>query len=173
MGGNPGTKTDIEIIGIVRDLKYESMRAETPLQVFQPYHQMTFVNGMAAYVRTARDPEQVFGAVRIVVSGLDSNLPLYRIKTLQSQVDNSLVTERLVASLSIAFGLLATLLAAVGLYGVMAYTVARRTREIGVRMALGAASADVVWMVMKEVLMLVGIGVGAGLPVARGLSRVW
>ncbi len=172
MGDNPGTKTDIEIVGIVRDLKYENMRAETPLEVFEPYRQMTFVNSMVAYVRTARDPEQTFGAVRRVVSGLDSNLPLFRMKTLEQQKDNSLITERLVASLSIAFGSLATLLAAIGLYGVMAYTVARRTREIGVRMALGAASGDVIWLVMKEVLILVGIGAGIGLPVAWAFTSL-
>jgi ABC-type antimicrobial peptide transport system permease subunit len=107
-----------------------------------------------------------------VVNGLDSNLPLYRIKTLETQVENSLVTERLVASLSSAFGLLATLLAAIGLYGVMAYTVARRTREIGVRMALGAASGDVVWLVMREVLILVAIGVGIALLVTWGLTSL-
>jgi predicted permease len=172
MGGDPGTKTDIEIIGIVRDSKYESLRDEMPYEVFVPYPQTEFVNGMSAYIRTARAPEQVFTVARQVVNGLDSNLPLYRIKTLEKQLDNSLVTERLVASLSSAFGLLATLLAAIGLYGVMAYTVALRTREIGVRMALGAASGDVVWLVMKEVLILVAIGVGIGLPVAWGLTSL-
>jgi len=172
MRGDPGTKTDIEIIGIVRDSKYESLRDEMPFEVFVPYPQTEFVNGMSAYIRTTRAPEQVFTVVRQVVNGLDSNLPLYRIKTLEKQLDNSLVTERLVASLSSAFGFLATLLAAIGLYGVMAYTVARRTREIGVRMALGAASRDVVWLVMKEVLVLAGIGVGIGLPLAWGLTSL-
>ena len=103
---------------------------------------------------------------------LDSNLPVFQMKTLEKQLDNSLVTERLVASLSSAFGLLATMLAAIGLYGVMAYMVARRTREIGVRMALGAASSDVVWLVMKEVLLLAGIGVAIGLPAAWGLTNL-
>jgi predicted permease len=172
MGGDPGTKTDIEIVGIVRDSKYESMRDEMPLEVFVPYTQVGFVNGMSAYIRTARDPEQVFSIIRRTVNGLDSNLPVYRMKTLEKQLENSLVTERLVASLSSAFGLLATLLAAIGLYGVMAYTVARRTREIGIRMALGAAGGDVVWLVMKEVLVLVAVGIGIGLPVAYGLTRL-
>ena len=101
-------------------------------------------------------------------NGLDAGVPVYRMKTLEKQTENSLVTERLVASLSIAFALLATVLATIGLYGVMAYTVARRTREIGVRMALGAVGPDVVWLVMREVLVLVA----AGLPTAWGLSKL-
>ncbi len=170
MGGDPGTKLDIEVIGVVRDSKYESMRDEMPLEVFTPYLQRTFENSMSAYVRTARDPEQIFSIVRKVVSGIDSNVPMYRVKTLEKQLDNSLITERLVAILSSAFGLLATLLAAIGLYGVMAFTVARRTREIGVRMALGAAASDVIWLVMKEVFVLVAIGIGVALPLAFGLT---
>jgi predicted permease len=172
MGGDPGTKLDIEIVGIVRDSKYETMRDEMPIEVFLPYVQLNFVNSMSVYVRTQRDPEQAFSAIRQVVNGLDSNVPMYRIKTLEQQLENSLVTERLVASLSSAFGLLATLLAAIGLYGVMSYTVARRTREIGIRMALGAEGGDVVWLVMKEVLVLVAGGIGIGLPLAWGLTKL-
>jgi predicted permease len=172
MGGDPGTKLDIEIIGVVRDSKYESMRDEMPLEVFTPYLQRTYANSMSAYVRTARDPEQMFSIVRQVVNRIDPNVPLYRVKTLEKQLDNSLVTERLVASLSSAFGLLATLLAAIGLYGVMAYTVARRTREIGVRMALGAARSDVIWLVMKDALLLIVIGIGVALPLAVALTRL-
>jgi predicted permease len=170
MGGDPGIKPDIEVIGVVRDSKYESLRDEMPLEVFLPYEQLNYVTGVTAYLRTTREPEQAFNLVRQTVGRLDANLPLFRMKTLETQVDNSLVTERLVASLSSAFGLLATLLAAIGLYGVMAYTVARRTREIGIRMALGAAQTDVVWLVMKEVLLLVAIGIGIGLPLAWGLT---
>jgi predicted permease len=171
MGGDPGTKLDIEIVGVARDTKYEGMREEMPLEVYRPYHQMPFVVGMYSYVRTARDPEQMFSSIRRTVNNLDPNLPLFQMRTLESQMAESLVTERLVASLSTAFGLLATLLAAVGLYGVMAYMVAQRTREIGVRMALGAASGDVIWLVMKEVLLLAGIGIAVGLPAAYGLTR--
>jgi ABC-type antimicrobial peptide transport system permease subunit len=92
-------------------------------------------------------------------------------KTLERQKEESLITERLVATLSAAFGVLATLLAAIGLYGVIAYVVAQRTREIGVRMALGAETTDVVWLVMKEVLLLAGIGVVIGLSASYGLTR--
>jgi predicted permease len=171
MGGNPGTKLDIEIIGVARDTKYESMRDEIPIEVYRPYHQVNFVIGMMAYIRTARPPEQAFSSIRQVVNRLDSNLPVSEMKTLEKQQEESLITERLVASLSSGFGILATLLAAIGLYGVMAYMVARRTREIGVRMALGAASSDVIWLVMKEVLQLVGIGIAIGLPSAWALTR--
>ncbi len=169
-GGDPGTKLDIEIIGVARDTKYESMRDEMPIEVFTPYLQRNYTNTMRAYIRTTRDPEQMFSAMRGVVSSIDSNVPMYQMKTLERQMENSLVTERLVASLSSAFGLLATMLAAIGLYGVMAYTVARRTREIGIRMALGAAGGDVIWMIMKEVLILIAIGVGVALPLAWGLT---
>jgi ABC-type antimicrobial peptide transport system permease subunit len=91
---------------------------------------------------------------------------------METQISNSLTTERLIASLSSVFGFLATMLAVIGLYGVMAYTVTRRTREIGIRMALGAERGNVVWMVMREVLVLVAIGVGVGLPAALGLTRL-
>jgi len=171
MGGEPGTKLDIEIIGVVGDTKYESMRDEIPVEVYRPSHQMPFAIGMMAYVRTARQPEQTFLRIRQVVNQLDSNLPVSDMKTLEKQQEESLITERLVATLSTGFGILATLLAAIGLYGVMAYIVAQRTREIGIRMALGAASTDVIWLVIKDVLLLAGIGIAIGLPAAYALTR--
>jgi predicted permease len=172
MGGDPGTKLNIEIVGVVRDTKYESMRDEVPIEVYQPYHQMDFVLGMYAYIRTTRQPEQAFSSIRQVVNNLDPNLPVFQMKTLEAQMEESLITERLVATLSSGFGILATLLAAIGLYGVMAYMVAQRTREIGVRMALGAASRDVLWLVMKDVVVLAGIGIAVGLPAAWALTRM-
>jgi len=171
MGGDPGTKLNIEIVGIVGDTKYENMREEVPIEVYQPYNQVPFVLGMMGYVRTARQPEQAFSAIRRVVNGLDPNLPVANMETLEKQQQESLITERLVATLSAGFGILATLLAAIGVYGVMAYLVAQRTREIGVRMALGAATGDVVWLVMKEVLLLAGIGIAIGLPAALALTK--
>jgi ABC-type antimicrobial peptide transport system permease subunit len=127
---------------------------------------------MTVYLRTAIDPKQVIGTVRRKVQNLDPNIPVYAMRTTEEQIDLSLRTERLVASLSTVFGVLATLLAVIGLYGVMAYTVARRTREIGIRMALGAEQGNVIWMIMREVLLLVGTGVVVGVPMAIGLSSL-
>jgi predicted permease len=172
IGMGMNQKLDVEIVGVARDTKYESMRQEVPEEVYQPIHQVSFVIGVEAYVRTTRSPEQTFSAVRQAVNRLDANLPVSGMKTLEKQQEDSLITERLVASLSSCFGLLATLLAAIGLYGVMAYMVAQRTREIGVRMALGAGQGNVLWLVMKEVLALVGIGIAIGLPAAFALARL-
>jgi predicted permease len=171
MGIDPGTKTDITIIGVSRNTKYESMRDEIPTEVFRPYQQMPFVTGITAYVRTTQNPDQVFLSIRRRVHDLDPNLPVFEMITLERQVENSLVTERLVATLSSGFGLLATILAAVGLYGVMAYTVERRTREIGIRMAIGAARSDVLWLVMREVLLLLAAGVAIALPASWILTQ--
>ena len=166
------TKTDMEIIGVVKDIKYTSLRDEIPVQAYVPYLASSHVGGMTVYLRTTLEPELVMGAVRRKVQSLDPNVPVYAMRTTQEQIDLSLRTERLVASLSAVFGALATLLAVIGLYGVMAYTVARRTREIGIRMALGAEQGNVVWMVMKEVLLLVGAGIVVGVPLAIGLSSL-
>ena len=118
------------------------------------------------------DATQFFSAVRGKMTDLDPNIPMYAMRTLDMQIANSLLMERLVASLSTVFGILATILATIGLYGVMAFTVARRTREIGIRMALGAFQGHVIWMVMREVLPLVGIGVVTGLAASVALTRL-
>jgi predicted permease len=170
-GGNPGTKTDIEIVGVVRDSMYSTLREQIPRQVFMPHHQGGFVTGMNVYVRTTLDPTQMFAAIRRTVQGMDSSLPVFDLRTMNEQIDRSLVTERMIAMLSAVFGIIATVLATVGLYGVMAYTVARKTREIGIRMALGAFGKDVIWMVMREVLLLVGVGTVAGVTAAIFLTR--
>jgi predicted permease len=170
-GGDPGTKTDIEIVGVVPNTKYGGMREEIPRQVFTPYQQSDWVTGLNVYVRTSLEPEGMFNAIRAAVRNFDANLPVFDMRTIEEQIDRSLLTERMIAMLSVVFGIIATLLATVGLYGVMAYTVARRTREIGIRMALGAFSRDVIWMVMSEVLILIAIGVSLGLPAAFGLTR--
>jgi predicted permease len=171
-GVDPGTKIDMEIVGVYKDIKYTSLRDEIPIQMVVPYMASRYVGGMTVYVRTTMNPEQFFSAVRGKVQSLDSALPLYGMRTMEAQLSNSLLIERLIASLSTVFGLLATLLATIGLYGVMAYTVARRTREIGIRMALGAFQKDVIWMVMREVLLLVAAGIVVGLAAVAGLTRL-
>jgi ABC-type antimicrobial peptide transport system permease subunit len=127
---------------------------------------------MTAYVRTDATPEQMFPVLRAAVRKLDANLPVFLMKTEERQRDDSLSVERLAATLSTAFGVLATVLAAIGLYGVMAFLVARRTREIGIRMALGAMRGDVVWLVMRETLLLAGAGILVGLPAAYAMTRL-
>jgi ABC-type antimicrobial peptide transport system permease subunit len=159
----------MEIIGVVKDTKYSNLREEIPAQAFEPYLSSRYASEMTLYARTTLDPNQLVSALRAQVREMDPNVPVYAMRTMDDQITNSLGTERLTASLSAAFGLLATLLAAIGLYGVMAYTVARRTREIGIRMALGAVRGNVIWMVMREVVVLVATGVGAGVPLAFAL----
>ena len=171
-GSNPDTKTDMEIIGIVKDVKYTNLRAEIPEQAFVPYLGSRQLGDMTVYLRTGLDPKRLMPEIRRRVKVLDPNIPIYGLRTTEEQIDLSLRTERLVASLSSVFGFLATLLATIGLYGVMAYTVTRRTREIGIRMALGAVGSSVIWMVMREVVLLVGIGILIAVPLSVGLTRL-
>ena len=161
----------IEVVGVVRDAKFTTMRDEIPRFVYVPYMQEEALDQMTFYVRSRADAGGVPGGARQVVHRLDPNLPIFDMKTMEAQVDESLFLERLVAALSMLFGALATVLAAVGLYGVMSYTVSRRTREIGIRMALGAARGSVLWMVLREVAVMLAAGIVIGLPVAVGLSR--
>jgi predicted permease len=172
MGIDPGTKLDITIVGVVGDTKYESMREEIPEELYIPFNQKGFADGGIIYVRAPGDPSRMFTTLRTTLRGLDASVPIYDMRTVTDQMEISLLTERLLASLSTVFGCLATLLAALGLYGVMAFMVARRTREIGIRMALGAGQGSVVWMVLRETLTLAGIGVSIGLAGAYGVTRL-
>jgi len=168
-GSGPGTKLDTEIVGVVADTLYEGPREGVRRQVFVPKWGK---DGAVFYVRSGMSSAATFTAMKGAVRKLDAALPVYGIKTLGSQLDETLLTERLIALLSAGFGLLATLLATIGLYGVMAFVVARRTKEMGVRMALGANPGSVIWLVMREVLLLLAIGLGVGLPAALGLGRL-
>jgi predicted permease len=172
MGIDPGTKTDLEIVGVAGDTKYENLSTEIPYELYIPYTQLDFVNGMTVYLRAHGDPGNTFNTVRRVVREVDPAVPMYDLRTLDDQIEISLFTERLLAALSSVFGGLATLLAALGLYGVMAFMVARRTREIGIRMALGADTGSVVWMVMREVLVLAALGVAIGVGAAWAATRL-
>ncbi len=169
-GNSPETKLDIEIIGVAADTLYEGPREGVRRQVFQPAYGNT---PAVFYVRTALGSKDAFSAVRREVKAVDPGIPIYGLKTLAGQLDERLLTERLIALLSAGFGLLATLLAAIGLYGVMAFVVARRTKELGLRMALGAHPNSVVWLVMKEVLLLLALGLAGGLPAALFLGRLF
>jgi predicted permease len=171
-GSDPGTKTDMEIIGVVKDIKYTSLRDEIQPQAYVPYLASRGVGEMTIYVRTTAEPHTMMNLIREKVRDLDPNFSIFAMRTTDDQIQNSLSAERMIASLSTVFGLLATILAAVGLYGLMAYNVVQRTREIGIRMALGAAQRDVVWMVMRDVLILVGIGIAVGVPAALALTSV-
>lgn len=170
-GGGPDTKLDIEIVGLVENSLYEGPREGVHRQVFVPRFQSKYPGSVAYYVRGALDTRSMISGLREAVRRLDPQLPMYEVTTLENQLDQTLSTERMIAALSVAFGLLATLLAAVGLYGVMAFVAARRTREIGLRMALGAQPWDVLRLMMREVLVLLGVGLAVGVPAAYGLSK--
>ena len=167
-GTGPKTKLTIEIIGVVADSLYEGPREGVRRQVFVPNwgrHGATF------YVRTTTPSAGAYNMLRSEVKRLDASLPVYQLKTLEAQLDETLLTDRLIALLSAGFGLLATVLASVGLYGVMAFVVARRRKELGIRLALGAQPAGVIWLVMREVIVLLAIGLAVGIPAAVGLGR--
>ena len=172
MGIDPGTKMDIEIVGVVGDTKYENMSEEMPYELYVPYPQLDFVNGMTVYLRAHGDPVNTFQTIRRAVREVDPAVPMYDLRTLDEQMEISLFTQRLLATLSTVFGGVSTLLAALGLYGVMAFMVTRRTREIGIRVALGADSRSVIWMVMREVLLLAGMGVAIGVGAAWAATRL-
>ena len=165
-------KVDIEIVGVIENTIYSGPREGQRRQVFVAEPQESRLNGETFYVRTHWNSKRMFGAINKTVKKLDPRVATYEMQTLESQLDRTLLTERLIAMMSAAFGALATLLASIGLYGVMAFVVARRTKEIGVRMALGAMRGSVVWLVMREVLLLLGVGLAVGIPAALALGRL-
>ena len=167
-GVGPKTKLDIEIVGVVANALYEGPREGIRRQVYIPQWGK---GGVTYYLRTTNSSAAAFGAIRNEVRKLDASMPVYAMKTLEGQLDETLLTDRLIAALAAGFGLLATLLASVGLYGVMAFVVARRRKELGIRLALGAEPGGVIWLVMKEVLLLLAIGLAVGIPAALGLGR--
>jgi predicted permease len=167
-GNRPDTKLTIEIVGVVADSLYEGPREGVHRQVFVPNWGR---NSATFYVRTQTGSSSAFNLIRNEVRQLDSSMPVYAMKTVEGQLDETLLTDRLIALLSAGFGLLATVLASIGLYGVMAFVVARRKKELGIRLALGAQPGLVIWMVMREVLLLLSIGLAVGIPAAMALGR--
>jgi predicted permease len=163
---------EIEIIGLARDAKYTSQRDEPPPTTYISWKQSLRSMGFATFeVRTASDPDSYVGAVRQAIHDVESNLPLNEVKTQIEQADETLVMERLFAKLLSLFGLVAQQLAAIGLYGVMAYSVSQRTHEIGIRMALGASRGNVLNLVLKQGMLLTLIGVALGLGAAYVLTK--
>jgi predicted permease len=162
----------IEIVGLVRDMKYSSVKTDVPPVYFMPHRQMGHVGEMNFYVRTDGDPSVILRQIPAVVQRLDPMLPVERLKTMPEEIRQNTFEDRMITTMSSSFALLATLLAAVGLYGVLAYSVAQRTREIGVRMALGAGSSQVQAMVLRQVGRMVIVGGLIGLAGAIGLGRV-
>jgi predicted permease len=160
----------IEIVGVVKNLKFYDLRGESARVVFVPYLQDA-PRGMTFAVRTTTPPEPLFSAIRSQVRSIASDVPVTQVRTLQTQIDDALVQERLIAALSGFFGALAIVLASIGLYGVMAHTARRRTAEIGIRMALGARAGDVVWMVAREALLMILAGIAIGLNATMVLTH--
>jgi len=162
---------DTTIVGVVTDAKYSEVKQQVPPQYFLPYRQDLGLGAMHVYVRTSTDIGQAASAITAVMKRLDPNLPIEALETLPEQVRNNTFLDRMVTTLSAAFALLATLLAAIGLYGVLSYTVAQRTREIGLRMALGAAPERVRGMVLRQVAIMTLVGALAGLAGALGVGK--
>ena len=161
---------DIEVIGVIPDRKYRDLRETPPPQAYFPYFNDVHFRFMNFYLRTEADPRRMEDQLRERLRQFDPRVPMTGLQSVNEVIGFSLRTERLVASLSAVFGGVATLVAVIGLYGVMAYAVSRRRREIGVRMALGALRGAVVAMVMREVFLLIGAGLAAGIALALALA---
>ncbi|HEV8702064.1 MAG TPA: ABC transporter permease [Candidatus Polarisedimenticolia bacterium] len=171
-GAGNGVKPDIEIVGVVRNSKHSTVRQEERPFVCMPYAQHPGLGEATFYLRSALPATTLAPAVREAVRRIDANLPVFDVRTLALQLDQSLYGERLLMALSISFGLLAALLASIGLYGMMAYSVARRTSEIGLRMALGASARHVRGLVLREAMTMAAIGLSIGLPAAFAAGRL-
>ena len=170
---------EVEIVGVVKDALYRNMREgtttenQTPRFAYTSYQQSERLSEMTFYVRASGGAAATMpDRIRQVARSVDANVPVHQMQTVERTVDDALFNERMLAVLSAAFGLLATVLASVGLYGVMSYVVSRRTREIGIRIALGAERGSVIGMVLKEVAVLAFLGIGVGVPAAISLSRL-
>jgi predicted permease len=171
--GSEKDKRDIEIIGVVKDAKHSGVRQDIRPTIFTPYLQdPAFAYSMTFYVRTWQSPESAEATIRQAMQTLDSKLVLNNFRTMQEQISDSLTNERVIALLASSFGVLAALMAAIGLYGVLAYSTAQRTREIGIRFALGATRTSVMQSIVSEVLWLAGISIAVALPLSLLLTRV-
>jgi putative ABC transport system permease protein len=168
--GGAGALT-MDIVGLVANAKYSQVKDEVPPQFFLPYRQDERIGFLYFYVQTAAEPEPFMAGIPKTIARLDPNLPVEDMRTVPQQIRDNVFLDRFISVLAAAFACLATLLAAVGLYGVLAYTVSQRTREIGLRMALGAAPARVRGMVLRQVGVMVVVGGAIGLAAAVGIGR--
>jgi putative ABC transport system permease protein len=166
-----GKEPPITIVGVARDSHYSAVKEKASPVYYAPWRQEKQLGGLAFYVRSALPVEQTIAQARRVIGSIDANLPLEGVGTFDAKIARSTHNERLILQLSGAFAILATALAMLGLYGVMAFSVTRRTREIGIRLALGAKPAATRGMVMREMLWILGIGLIAGVPIALALAR--
>ena len=171
-GGGDKVKYDIEIVGVVRDYIHRNVRGTVKMAVYQPAAQNTNPAGMTYYIRTWGAPQTAMAMTRQAVQQVDSKLVIDQLSTMDEEIDRNINDERMIAMLAVSFGVLATLLAAIGLYGVLAYATAQRTREIGVRMALGSNRAGIVVLVLKDVLKLAGISVAIAVPLTIATTRL-
>lgn len=165
----PGT--DASIVGVVRDVKHSSVRDPAVATCYTLFSQATRQTGLTFYVRTWQPPDAATASVRAAIADIDSKLIVGNLQTMKEAIDSNLMAERAIAMLASVFGLLATLLAGIGLYGILAYSTAQRTREIGIRMALGARRTTVVGLILREVLMLAGGAVAVTIPLAMLATR--
>jgi putative ABC transport system permease protein len=169
-GDSWSTERTWEIVGVVRDVRYFDMRSAVEPMIYQPLYRER-VGGGTLCVRTSGDPLRLVETIRRKVSAVDSAVWVIRAKTMEDNLNRNLLQERFVATMGGFFGVVALLLAAIGLYGVMSETVTRRTREIGIRMALGAKGSRVLWMVLRDAMAMVLIGAIIGIPTILGLTR--
>jgi hypothetical protein len=165
MGDDPSQSGDIEIIGVVKNAKYVALAESPEAAAYFPYsqHVQYLFNFEVRYTGNAA---QMVPAVRRAIAEVNPNVLINYVSSLSEQVEESTANQRLIARLSAFFGLLAVFLVCIGIYGLLSYAVARRTSEIGVRMALGARRSNVLWLILREILVLVAIGIAIGVPVA-------
>jgi predicted permease len=164
---------DVEVVGVARNAHYGSLKTEPPPVVYIPYDQgLKPPSAMTYALRTAGDPLRYVRSVREIVHQADARVPLAQVKTQAAQIDQTINQEIVFAELCTAFAILALTIACVGLYGTVSYNIARRTSEIGIRMALGAQRGSIVWMVLREVFVLAAVGLAISVPAALGASKL-